>query len=95
VAIALDTVITPELALEGTAREIVKLVQAARRDAGLDVSDRIRLRWASPSPAVAAAFSAHGDWIAAEVLAVEVTSAADGDEQDAAGEPVVIEVSRA
>jgi isoleucyl-tRNA synthetase len=41
--IALDTRVTPELAAEGTARDVVRIVQQARRDAGLAVSDRIRL----------------------------------------------------
>jgi isoleucyl-tRNA synthetase len=41
--IVLDTEVTPELELEGTARDLVRAVQQARRDAGLDVSDRISL----------------------------------------------------
>ena len=41
--VLLDTVVTPELAAEGTARDVVRVVQQARRDAGLDVSDRIAL----------------------------------------------------
>ncbi len=41
--ITLDTNVTPELAAEGTARDLVRLVQQARRDAGLEVSDRIDL----------------------------------------------------
>ncbi len=95
VAVGLDTVVTPELAVEGTAREIVKLVQQARRDAGLDVSDRINLRWSSPSPQVAAAFASHGDWIAREVLATTLEAGAAGEPHDAAGEPVTIAVARA
>ena len=41
--VVLDTVVTPELEREGIARDLVRQVQQARRDAGLDVSDRISL----------------------------------------------------
>ncbi len=41
--VVLDTEVTPELAAEGLARDLVRAVQQARRDAGLDVSDRIAL----------------------------------------------------
>ena len=41
--VVLDTAVTPELAAEGIARDVVRVVQQARRDAGLDVSDRITL----------------------------------------------------
>ena len=41
--VVLDTAVTPELAAEGLARDLVRAVQQARRDAGLDVSDRIAL----------------------------------------------------
>jgi isoleucyl-tRNA synthetase len=94
-SVALDTTITPELQREAMAREIVKLVQTLRKDAGLDVSDRIALSWQSGSEAVAAAFSSHGDWIAGEVLAVAVTRADGGTGLDAAGEPVTLKVEKA
>ena len=41
--VVLDTEVTPELAAEGLARDVVRVVQQARRDADLDVSDRITL----------------------------------------------------
>ena len=67
--VVLDTAVTPELAAEGVARDVVRAVQQARRDAGLAVSDRIRLVLAPGSPTVAAAVAAHRDLIAAETLA--------------------------
>jgi isoleucyl-tRNA synthetase len=70
--IALDTAVTPELAAEGAARDVVRFIQAARRDAGLDVSDRIVVTVGADG-AVAAAVSAHEAFIAAETLATSLT----------------------
>ncbi len=70
--VALDTAVTPELAAEGTARDVVRIVQQARRDAGLAVSDRIRLTVGADGP-VADAVRAHAEFLAGETLAVDVT----------------------
>jgi isoleucyl-tRNA synthetase len=69
--IALDTRVTPELAAEGTARDVVRIVQQARRDAGLAVSDRIRLTIGADT-AVAEAVRAHAAFVVAETLAVHL-----------------------
>ena len=69
--VALDLDITPELRREGLAREVIRLVQDARKADGLEVSDRIALRWQAPEPELAAALTEHGQFIAAEVLATE------------------------
>jgi isoleucyl-tRNA synthetase len=69
-AVALDIAITPELRREGLAREVVRLVQDARKSDGLHVSDRISLRWTTADPELAAALTEHGDLIRSEVLAV-------------------------
>ncbi|MGD0559889.1 MAG: isoleucine--tRNA ligase [Streptosporangiaceae bacterium] len=69
--VALDVVVTPSLRAEGLAREVVRLVQDARKSDGLEVTDRITLRWSSSSPELSAALSSHGSAIAAEVLAVD------------------------
>jgi len=67
--VALEVTITPELRREGLAREVVRLVQDARKSDGLDVTDRISLHWAAPDPELAAALTEHGAMISGEVLA--------------------------
>ncbi|MBB6626900.1 isoleucine--tRNA ligase [Nocardioides sp. KIGAM211] len=77
--VVLDTEVSPELAAEGLARDLVRAVQQARRDAGLDVSDRISLT-VGGSDAVQAAARAHEALITAETLATsyEVVAPATG-----------------
>jgi isoleucyl-tRNA synthetase len=67
--VALDLHLTPELLRLGTAREAVRLIQDARKTAGLDVSDRITLVWSAEDAAVSEALTEHRDLVAAEVLA--------------------------
>jgi isoleucyl-tRNA synthetase len=69
--IALDTTVTPKLAAEGTARDVVRVVQQARKDASLDVSDRITLVIGADGP-VAEAVRAHAAFISGETLAVSL-----------------------
>ena len=69
--VAIDTKVTPELRREGLAREVIRLVQEASKNDGLDVTDRIVLRWSASDPELAAALAEHGGLIAGEVLAVE------------------------
>ena len=76
---ALNTEITPELRQEGLARDFVRWVQNARKEAGLEVSDRIRLFYQAPED-IAAAVEAYRDDIMGEVLAVEMTAAAPPEE---------------
>ena len=68
--VAIDTAITPELRREGLAREVIRLIQEARKSDGLEVTDRIAVRWSAGDPDLAAALAAHGELIANEVLAV-------------------------
>ncbi|NKQ57194.1 isoleucine--tRNA ligase [Amycolatopsis sp. K13G38] len=70
--VLLDTGVTPELAAEGLARDLVRVVQQARRDAGLDVADRIELTVDAPEDVVAAA-KEHEKFIAGETLAESVS----------------------
>ncbi|SEO97197.1 isoleucine--tRNA ligase [Trujillonella endophytica] len=77
-AVALDLTLTPELERAGLVREAVRLVQEARKAAGLAVSDRIELRWTADG-ALARALTEHADSVAAEVLASSVLPATAGD----------------
>ncbi|GMA39111.1 hypothetical protein GCM10025883_11560 [Mobilicoccus caccae] len=76
--VVLDTEVTPELAAEGLARDIVRAVQQARRDAGLEVSDRISLTVLGGTE-VWEATVAHQALIVTETLATQFGSAADLD----------------
>ncbi len=69
--IALDLELTPELVRAGLAREVVRLVQEARKTSGFEVSDRITLTWQADGE-LAAALREHEQVVAREVLAVEV-----------------------
>ena len=73
--VGLDTTLTEALEREGLARELVRTVQEARKQAGLDVSDRITLR-IDGTPEVAAALDAHRGYVMEETLA---TGWGDGD----------------
>ncbi|WP_042726362.1 DUF5915 domain-containing protein, partial [Curtobacterium sp. B8] len=96
--VVLDTVTTAELEAEGLARDVVRAVQQARRDADLDVSDRIVLTLGVSDDA-ADAVRAHRDLIAGETLATAVevvplaTDATTTDVGEAA--KVSVEVARA
>jgi isoleucyl-tRNA synthetase len=69
--IGLDLHLDEELVQEGTAREFVNRVQNMRKEAGLEVADRIRLG-VQGEPGLLAAVARHRDVIAAETLAVEI-----------------------
>ena len=76
--VVLDTAVTPELEAEGTARDLVRAVQQARKDAGLQVSDRIEVTISGPAETLEAART-HEALITEETLATSV-SYADGAE---------------
>jgi isoleucyl-tRNA synthetase len=84
--VALDLSITPELCREGLAREVIRLVQDARKADGLDVSDRITLRWDAASPELTTALAEHGQLIAGEVLATNFSFGAPGPGESAGPE---------
>ncbi len=71
--VAVTTEVTPELALEGRARELVHRIQTMRRAAGFDIADRIATYYEG-SDDLARAFEAHGDYIGQETLSVRLVA---------------------
>ena len=97
ISAVLDVSVDADQEREGLARDLIRAVQTARKEAGLDVSDRIRLGVEGDDD-VAAALAAHGDMITAETLAVDLASAlGDGFTTDAklTGKTVKLSVAKA
>ena len=71
VTVAVDTAVTPELAQEGYARDLVRALNTMRRDAGLDISDRIEITYLAKGE-VAQALVAFADYVQQETLATNL-----------------------
>lgn len=96
--VLLDTRVTPELEAEGLARDVIRAVQQARKDAELDVSDRIALTLGVDDAAALAAIEQHRDLIAGETLAtaLELGALGTGDATPVGdGAAVTVQVVRA
>jgi isoleucyl-tRNA synthetase len=93
--VLLNTIVTKELANEGIARDAVRHIQQARKDAGLDVSDRISLKLVADNDSQLA-LSEHRDFVAKETLAesLEILSGEPGAELSV-GENGAIEIELA
>jgi isoleucyl-tRNA synthetase len=74
VTVAADTTITDALLLEGLAREIVNRVQNMRKEAGYDVTDRIKMSYTADGD-VARAIATHASYIKQETLTAEISTA--------------------
>ena len=93
-SVVYDLTITPELKREGLMREIVRHVQSARKQAGLQIDDRIVLSISSDDSEISQAVDTFADVIKSETLAVEFNSAADESEKyDAKIEGKLVEIS--
>jgi isoleucyl-tRNA synthetase len=77
--VTLETSLDDALISEGRARDVVRRVQAARREAGLEVTDCIELELSAP-PELGQAIEAHRDYICEQTLATRITVGADGAE---------------
>lgn len=93
-SVVYDLTITPELKREGLMREIVRHVQSARKQAGLQIDDRIVLSIFSDDSEISQAVDAFADVIKAETLAVELNSVVNESEKyDVKIEGKLVEIS--
>ncbi|HEX5717450.1 MAG TPA: class I tRNA ligase family protein, partial [Thermoanaerobaculia bacterium] len=96
--VLLDKRLTDELVREGQVRDLVRQIQVLRKDSGLEISDRIRIRYAADE-ALAGLIAANGDYIAEETLALELLRTAATPENSKAvklgSESVHIAIDRA
>ena len=91
--VVIDTQLTPDLLAEGDARELTRAVQELRKDAGLELDDRIRV-WLDADGADLAPLDPWLPSVAADVLADEIErGAAPAGTADAAAAPAELELS--
>ncbi|MCY4616623.1 MAG: DUF5915 domain-containing protein, partial [Chloroflexi bacterium] len=77
-----ETALTPELVAEGIARDVVRRLQDLRREAGLDITDRIHVRYEGGED-LRAVLDTHGEYVSGETLALSLEPL-DGDAPDSA-----------
>ena len=74
--VALDITLTPELEMEGVARELINRIQNIRKEAGLEVTDKIRVE-IEALPAIEPSVAKYADYIGQQTLAIEVVCTAN------------------
>lgn len=71
-AVEIDATLTPELVREGTSREVIRKINAMRKEGGLTIQDRIELFVQSADPSVSLMLDEHRDAIVAGTLATSL-----------------------
>ena len=95
--VLLSTEVSPELEREGIARDAIRQIQQARREAGLEVSDRIQLKLSAASEVIEAVLE-HAELISAETLALSLETSVEVVETQitvGADQPLGIELAKA
>jgi isoleucyl-tRNA synthetase len=95
-SVELDIVMTPELLAEGIKRELVRLINAERKNADLTIADRITLMVSTESEAVRNSIKLFENDLKKDVLAEEIIigSIEGGKEVDVNGEKVIIKIEK-
>ena len=93
--VALDVEVTDELRLEGVAREIIKKIQAMRKDSGLDITDRINVK-ISKNAASDEAVNRFADYISNQVLAdsVALCDSVEGESIELDGYAIAVSIEK-
>ena len=78
VTVALDVTVTPELKLEGTARELINRIQNLRKDNGYEITDRINVALTA-LPEIEETIAKYGDYISSQVLADSLVVKPEGE----------------
>ncbi len=94
--VALDTTMTPELIMEGYARELINKIQFTRKDQDFEIMDRINVLWFGDDD-IALALATHGEYVQSETLSesMQRADANDGMTQcDINGKEVWLRVTR-
>ncbi|HSW72538.1 MAG TPA: isoleucine--tRNA ligase [Chlamydiales bacterium] len=92
--VALETHLTPELLLEGLAREIVNKINTMRRDMNFEVTDRIKVTMQT-TDRVKSCIEEYNDYISHEILAPEIIfGPVEGESWDLNGEQAIIKIEK-
>ncbi|MCB0322312.1 MAG: isoleucine--tRNA ligase [Bdellovibrionales bacterium] len=105
ITIVLDTALTQELRLEGSARDFVNRVQKLRKDMGFDVADRIITRYMTACPRLTTALVEFREYVMQETLSVEMGEVTEEDDlkgssthlpslQEIDGKSIIISLTR-
>ncbi|MGB3008905.1 MAG: isoleucine--tRNA ligase [Candidatus Saccharimonadales bacterium] len=90
--VKIDEKITPELKREGLMREVIRYVQSARKNAGLNVDDRIELSLKTDDKELQKAVNEHAETITTETLAKGLLSAINGHSESVKVDGVALEI---
>ena len=95
-AVELDTALTPELITEGAKRELVRFINAERKNAGLTIGDKIILHYETAGARLQEAMEKYGPELQKDVLAEEISpeGAAGGKEVEVNGEKIILKIEK-